>query len=194
MFCFISTQFSRSFFIFANLSHFYLNLYRQAIGAHFPLQNGTEVLIDCINGDPTQAYIMGAVSNAAQPSVTTCHNPYENLIRSHQGQTLLMDDTPTAPKLSLGTAHDENQLLMDATPQQHQLKIQSKKGSIHHRAQQNIEHQSDTNIIHQIDGNHQHHSVQDQIQHSGGNLRTQANTLQQKAQGDIQNSNRWRSY
>ncbi len=185
MFCFISTQFSRSFFIFANLSHFYLNLYRQAIGAHFPLQNGTEVLIDCINGDPTQAYIMGAVSNAAQPSVTTCHNPYENLIRSHQGQTLLMDDTPTAPKLSLGTAHDENQLLMDATPQQHQLKIQSKKGSIHHRAQQNIEHQSDANIIHQIDGNHQHHSVQAQIQHSGGNLRTQADTLQQKAQGDI---------
>src|SRR3546814_1591852 len=70
-------------------------------GMHFPLREGTEVLISFLNGNPDRPVIMAALHNVEAPSVVTATNPGDNIIQTPGGNTLAMRDaahsgTPTA--------------------------------------------------------------------------------------------------
>lgn len=62
-------------------------------GMHFPLREGTEVLIAFINGDPDRPVIVSALPNVEAPSVVNSGNAAEHLIVTPAGNELTMRDT-----------------------------------------------------------------------------------------------------
>lgn len=67
----------------------------KAAGMHFPLREGTEVLISFINGDPDLPVIVAALPNIEAPSVVTSKNASEHLVQTPAGNVLaLRDNTP----------------------------------------------------------------------------------------------------
>ena len=90
--------------------------------AHWPLQEGNDVLLGCIAGDWSQAVILGVLSTSKMPTPVTADNPEQHVWRhrgyewlwqegintsyqrlSHGSQSLLMQSKP--PKLSLSSDH-----------------------------------------------------------------------------------------
>ncbi|MFT0547399.1 type VI secretion system Vgr family protein [Allopusillimonas ginsengisoli] len=106
-------------------------------GMHFPLREGTEVLIAFLNEDPDLPVIVGSLPNVEAPSVVSQSNAREHLIRTPGGSGLSIVDggsgededesqiclsTPmTNAKLTLGTVEPDNgfQLRTDATGEIH---------------------------------------------------------------------------
>lgn len=102
-------------------------------GMHFPLREGTEVLIAFLNEDPDLPVIVGSLPNVEAPSVVSQSNAREHLIRTPGGSGVSIVDggsgededesqiclsTPmTNAKLTLGTVDPNNgfQLRTDGT-------------------------------------------------------------------------------
>src|SRR3546814_915914 len=61
-------------------------------GMHFPLREGTEVLITFLNGNPDRPVIMAALPNVEAPSVVSATNPGDHIIQTPGGNTLAMRD------------------------------------------------------------------------------------------------------
>ena len=62
------------------------------VGMHFPLHEGTEVVLAHVQGDPDRPLIVGAVSNARTPSTVTSANPTQSVIRTYTGITMEFED------------------------------------------------------------------------------------------------------
>ncbi|WP_448565358.1 contractile injection system protein, VgrG/Pvc8 family [Thalassotalea ganghwensis] len=80
----------------------------QATGWHFPLTKDAQVMIGCLNNDPSQAYIVGFDPNTEQPPVVTSKNHQQNRLLSRQGNELIFDDDLYLPRIilqTLGSAH-----------------------------------------------------------------------------------------
>ena len=67
-------------------------------GMHFPLREGTEVLISFINGDPDRPVIVAALPNSEAPSVVTSTNASEHLVQTPAGNVLMLRDKDSTPK------------------------------------------------------------------------------------------------
>jgi len=78
---------------------------------HFPLHKGTEVLIGFKGGDPDQPVIVGAVPNVSTPSPVTENNVSQNIIQTHGGNTIKMEDTPGKAHIKLAV-HDDLSSIM----------------------------------------------------------------------------------
>lgn len=64
-------------------------------GMHFPLREGTEVIIAFLNGDPDRPVIMAALPNVEAPSVVTSENPGDYIVQTPAGNVFAMrDGTP----------------------------------------------------------------------------------------------------
>ncbi|KAF7769682.1 hypothetical protein PCIT_a2562 [Pseudoalteromonas citrea] len=87
----------------------------QATGWHFPLVNGSDVLIGCINNDPADTYIMGFSLSTEQPSIVTSANSYLNRLVSASGHELCFDDDKQSPKVILSTLGKSHYLELNAT-------------------------------------------------------------------------------
>lgn len=90
-------------------------------GMYFPLEDGTEVLLTFINGDPDQPIISSALPNAAQPSLLTSEMNLQRTITAQVSQTVsgnthtisqnsariaLIENPPPAPDpTALGTRY-----------------------------------------------------------------------------------------
>ena len=75
-------------------------------GIHFPLHKGTEVLIAFKGGDPDQPIITGAVPNINTPSPVNEDNVTKNIIQTHGGNIIHMEDTPGKAHIKMAV-HDD---------------------------------------------------------------------------------------
>jgi len=75
-------------------------------GIHFPLHKGTEVLIAFKDGDPDQPVITGAVPNINSPSPVNEDNVTKNIIQTHGGNIIHMEDTPGKAHIKMAV-HDD---------------------------------------------------------------------------------------
>ncbi|MEA1892068.1 MAG: type VI secretion system tip protein TssI/VgrG [Campylobacterota bacterium] len=71
-------------------------------GFHFPLHKGTEVIISFTSGDPDQPIIMGAVSNTDSPSPVNDKNLTQNIIKTHSGNYIEMEDEKQERYIKIG--------------------------------------------------------------------------------------------
>jgi len=99
-------------------------------GMHFPLIEGTEVMVSCMNGDVDRPIIMGALSNDQTPSVVTSENAYENKIRTRSEHEFVLDDTPSSPTIKLHTKDELNRLVLLAGSEDHKAELHSETGDV----------------------------------------------------------------
>ncbi len=78
-----------------------------AVGMHFPLRKGTEVLIGFVNGDIDRPVIVGAVPNKITPSVTTNNNPKLSQILTSGGNKFIFNDKEDQEGILLSTPKDK---------------------------------------------------------------------------------------
>ncbi len=72
-------------------------------GFHFPLRDGVEVMLTCIDGDPDRPIITGAVPNPVTPSTVGSKNAMRNVIRSGGGTELNIDDHESGTRFKVTT-------------------------------------------------------------------------------------------
>lgn len=63
-------------------------------GLHFPLQDGTEVLLGFVDADPDRPVILGALPNSEHASMATAAAPRDNHLDTAGGNHLRFHDTP----------------------------------------------------------------------------------------------------
>lgn len=69
----------------------------QPAGMHFPLREGTEVIIAFLNGNPDRPVIMAALPNSEAPSVVTLANPGDHIVQTPSGNVFAMQDNAPNP-------------------------------------------------------------------------------------------------
>lgn len=77
-------------------------------GMHFPLREGTEVLVAFLNGDPDLPVIVGTLPNAEAPSVVGQQNSREHVIRTPGGSGLVILDGGGSVTASTQDGQDDN--------------------------------------------------------------------------------------
>ncbi|MGE0431411.1 MAG: type VI secretion system tip protein TssI/VgrG [Planctomycetota bacterium] len=74
------------------------------VGMHFPLRDGTEVLLAHIDGNPDRPVIVGTLHNQDKRAVTAGTDAAANLMRSYSGQLLRFNDTDGHKGITLGNS------------------------------------------------------------------------------------------
>ncbi len=77
-------------------------------GLHFPLLNGTEVLLTFIEGDIDRPVIAAALHNGESPSLVSSKNAPANAIRSASGNQLVMGDKEGQEFVGLFSPHAQS--------------------------------------------------------------------------------------
>ncbi|NLE02600.1 MAG: type VI secretion system tip protein VgrG, partial [Fibrobacter sp.] len=97
-------------------------------GIHFPSHEGTEMVLACVDGDPSKPMGIGTIPNANTISPVVAANKQENVIKTAGNNTLIMDDTDAKQKIKLSTngAHtllmdDENKVVCLSSTDRNQL-------------------------------------------------------------------------
>lgn len=107
-------------------------------GMHFPLEEGTEVVVSALNGNLDRPLIMGALYNRNSPNVVTQTNRRQNLIRTRAGHEFLLDDSTDKEIIQLNTPENLNRLRLDATKDQNFVELHTEEGDMELYAGQNI--------------------------------------------------------
>jgi type VI secretion system secreted protein VgrG len=86
-------------------------------GFHFPLRDGVEVILTCIEGDPDRPIISGAVPNPVTPSTVGAKNAQRNVIRTGGGTEINIDDSEGGERLKITVPFGETVLQLGAPNQ-----------------------------------------------------------------------------
>jgi type VI secretion system VgrG family protein len=86
-------------------------------GFHFPLRDGVEVLITCVEGDPDRPIISGAIPNPATPSTVAEKNATRNVIRTGGGTEINIDDTAGSERMKISVPFANTVLQLGAPNQ-----------------------------------------------------------------------------
>ena len=83
-------------------------------GMHFPLREGTEVLLAFLNGDPDRPVIVAALPNTEAPSLVGAENAAQHVIGTPAGNSLVLADAQPggegAPAIRLYSPTEESSL------------------------------------------------------------------------------------
>jgi len=118
----------------------------QGHGMHFPLTQGTEVLVCGENGDLDRPIILGALYSPSTPSPINSSNPTENKLVTRSGHSLLMDDAIGAEKIIMATNNSDNRLELNATNGAHFAELASKNGDVRVKAKEQVKIEAGGNI------------------------------------------------
>jgi type VI secretion system secreted protein VgrG len=83
-------------------------------GFHFPLRDGVEVMLTCIEGDPDRPIITGAVPNPVTPTTVGAGNAKRNVIRTGGGSEINIDDNKGSERIKLTTPFGDTMLQLGA--------------------------------------------------------------------------------
>ena len=84
-------------------------------GMHFPLRNGTRVLLGFIGGDPDRPFISGTINDSGeQQSIVTAENQSNNLIKTASGNKIELEDKEGKNRIKLQTGDDKTYMHLGA--------------------------------------------------------------------------------
>lgn len=81
-------------------------------GIHFPNHADTEMIVAFENGDIDRPVALGSSPNPSNTSPSVSENKMENIVRTHAGNQLIMDDTKDETQVLLESA-DKHKVLLD---------------------------------------------------------------------------------
>lgn len=84
------------------------------MGFHFPLRNGTEVLVSFLGGDPDAPVIAGVAPNANMPSPVDVTNATKNVVQTGGGSRLEIEDQDDAQAVDWSTPYKNTRLHLGA--------------------------------------------------------------------------------
>ncbi|KIH78135.1 type VI secretion system secreted protein VgrG [Geoalkalibacter ferrihydriticus] len=102
----------------------------QSAGLHFPLHEGAEVLLSCLNNDPDRPILIGALPNPAVRNPVTSANRSQNLLRTAADNHLLMDDARDQEVIRLATFAGKNILELNAQALGQRIALASHQGAM----------------------------------------------------------------
>jgi type VI secretion system secreted protein VgrG len=82
-------------------------------GHHFPNHADTEMLVAFVNGDIDRPIALGTTPNPSNTSPVVSDNKAQNVMRTHAGNQLVMDDTEDETQVKLQSGDDHTLLLDD---------------------------------------------------------------------------------
>ncbi len=82
----------------------------QAFGMHFPLREGTEVLLSFVEGDIDRPVIISAVYNAKNRNPVTSGNASRHILRTQAGNRMEIDDDKSNPSIGFATPNMDSLL------------------------------------------------------------------------------------
>jgi type VI secretion system secreted protein VgrG len=100
------------------------------VGMHMPLQDGDEVLLSCLNGDPDRPMIVGSAYTGDNVSPVRANNKHQNMIKTKADNALIMDDKIDNEVITLRTYAGFNILQFDAEKANHKLSLETHYGAI----------------------------------------------------------------
>ncbi len=111
-------------------------------GMHCPLQDGDEVLLSCLNGDPDRPMIVGSHFDANRSNLVNKKNKNQNRWKSSADNEFLMDDKIDDQVIQMRTYEGFNILQFDAKKAENQIRLATEHGSIHLFAKQTFHEKS----------------------------------------------------
>jgi len=152
---------------------------RKPSGIHMPLQEGAEVILSCLNGDPDRPIILGTVPNHDKMSPVTSHNKHQNRILTQSDNELLFDDKQHAERIVLRTYNAHNILEMNAKKGDHKITLASYQGAVNIKAKYDIHIESGNDTIEQVGKDRIHRAKEKhKTQTQEGDIHHQAKTHQ----------------
>ncbi len=132
-------------------------------GFHTPLQDGAEILVSCLNGDPDRPVIIGSLPNPETPSPVSASSAAHNRLRSANDQELCLDDTIDAPVITLRTFAGHNMLHLNASKAEHLIRLATEQGLAEFYAKQTLNTTSGDTLTETV-GNNRIQVVEDRHQ------------------------------
>jgi type VI secretion system secreted protein VgrG len=106
-------------------------------GHHWPLHDGTQVVLGYVNGDIDRPVIIGTLPHENMPGPVNRNNATQHVLRTLAGHSLIMEDHPEHAHISLSTA--EHQILnLDESPNQQHITLSAEHGNLSCEAGQSI--------------------------------------------------------
>lgn len=72
-------------------------------GMHFPLHTDTEIAVGFVDGDLDRPVGLGAIPNPSKGTPVKAANKHQNMIKSHSGHSITLDDKDAATGIHLAT-------------------------------------------------------------------------------------------
>lgn len=86
-------------------------------GMHFPLRNGTRVLLGFIGGDPDRPFISGTINDSGdQQSIVTADNQTNNVIKTASGNKIELEDKEGKNRIKLQTGDNKAYMHLGCSP------------------------------------------------------------------------------
>jgi type VI secretion system secreted protein VgrG len=108
----------------------------QAQGLHFPLQEGAEVLVTCLNEDPERPLILGFAPSAQQPGPVVGENRVQNRLTTPSGNEFVLEDTLQKEFIELKSFEGQTLLRLDADTDAPLVQLACQYGGVQMMARQ----------------------------------------------------------
>ncbi len=112
-------------------------------GMHFPLLAGSLVVVSCVPGELSEAFVVAGLPNAESPSPVSHQHKDHNVIRTASGNTLTLQGGKT-PAISLQTPVQQQSLVIGG--EGGGIALQSDVGGISFRSHQDVNYVSGTHL------------------------------------------------